>query len=230
MSVSQPSRRNGRNGAKSVRFFLSPELWPFTLATGLLLAVTALEGLALVAGASMFHWADAAGAHPGDAAEPDGPVSAALGWMHIGKVPVLAILVIFLTAFAVTGFVAQLAIKGATGAFTSPLLGSLIAAIAGVLAVRMLGGVLGRLIPKDESSAVADATLVGRVGIIVIGVARAGRPAQARINDEHGTTHYIMVEPEAPGETLQSGSSVLLVRHLKGRHFQAIHNPKPGLL
>jgi hypothetical protein len=38
------------------------------------------------------------------------------------------------------------------------------------------------------------------------------------------------VEPEGPDEKFESGTSVLLVRHLKGRHFHAIHNPKPGLL
>jgi hypothetical protein len=39
-----------------------------------------------------------------------------------------------------------------------------------------------------------------------------------------------MVEPEGPDETLVAGASVLLVRHLSGRHFQAIPNPKPELL
>jgi hypothetical protein len=213
-----------------VSSLLSPELWPFALATGLLLAVAAMEALALILGASIFHWLDGAGAHPGDIAEADGPVSAALGWLHIGKVPLLAILVIFLTSFAVTGFVAQFAIKSASGHFLAPLIASAIAFIVGVLAVRILGAGLGRMVPKDETSAVADASLVGRVGTIVIGVARAGRPAEARIHDEHGTPHYIMVEPEGASDTFESGSSVLLVRHLNGRRFQAIHNPKPGLL
>jgi hypothetical protein len=213
-----------------VSAFLAPELWPFTLATGLLLAVAALEALALLAGASMLHWLEGAGAHPADAAEPDGPVSAALGWLHIGKVPILAIVVIFLTSFAVTGFLAQFAVKSAIGGFLPPLIAAGLAFLVGLLAVRVLGATLGRMVPRDETSAVPDASLVGRVGTIIIGVARSGRPAQARIHDAHGTPHYIMVEPEAPGESFESGTSVLLVRHLNGRHFHAIHNPKPGLL
>ena len=56
------------------------------------------------------------------------------------------------------------------------------------------------MIPKDETTAVSDASLVGRVGTIVIGTASAGRPAETRVHDEHGTTHYIMVEPEGPDE------------------------------
>jgi hypothetical protein len=39
-----------------------------------------------------------------------------------------------------------------------------------------------------------------------------------------------MVEPEGPDESLEAGASVLLVRHLSGRRFHAIHNPKPELL
>jgi Inner membrane protein YqiJ, OB-fold len=73
-------------------------------------------------------------------------------------------------------------------------------------------------------------SLVGRVGTIVIGTASAGKPAEARIRDEFGATHYVMVEPEEPDQTFVSGASVLLVRHISGRRFHAIQNPKPELL
>jgi hypothetical protein len=102
--------------------------------------------------------------------------------------------------------------------------------VAAVFGVRLLAGALGRLIPRDETTAVPDQSLVGRVGTIVIGTARAGRPAEARIRDEHGATHYVMVEPEEPDASFTAGASILLVRHLSGRRFQAIHNPKPELL
>ena len=205
----------------------SPELWPFALAIGLLLIVAVLEASALLIGASLSHWLDGAIDHPG---EPDGPTTAALGWLHIGKVPLLVLIVIFLTTFATTGFAAQLIAKEAMGHFMPPVVAAGIAAVAGVCAIRILGAALGKVIPKDESTAVSDATLVGRVGTIVIGVAKAGRPAEARIHDEYGTPHYVMVEPEGPNEAFEAGASVLLVRHLKGRRFHAIHNPKPGLL
>ena len=116
------------------------------------------------------------------------------------------------------------------GHFLSPLDRVGHSAAAGVLAVRILGAGMGKIVPKDESNAVQDASLVGRVGTIVIGVASAGRPAEARIHDEYGTPHYIMVEPEGPDEKFESRYKRASVRHLKGRHFHAIHNPKPGLL
>jgi membrane protein implicated in regulation of membrane protease activity len=210
-----------------VSAFFSPELWPFALATVLLVAVAATEALALLIGTSMSHWFDAAVADPGG---PDAAASSALGWLHIGKVPILVILVIFLTAFAVTGFGAQFLAKGSVGYFMPLPAAAAIALVAGIFSVRVFGAALGRLVPKDETTAVTDASLVGRIGTIVTGTARAGRPAEARVNDEHGTTHYVMVEPEAPDQTFDKGASVLLVRHLSGRRFHAIHNPKPELL
>jgi hypothetical protein len=205
----------------------SSGLWPFALAIGLLLIVAILEALSLLIGASLSHWLDGAVADPG---EPDGAAAAALGWLHIGKVPFLILIVIFLTTFGIVGFAAQLIAKDVTGHFLPALIPSAIAAVAAIGAMRVFGAALGRVVPKDETNAVSDATLVGRVGTIVIGVAKAGRPAQARIADEYGTPHYVMVEPEGPNEAFEAGASVLLVRHIKGRHFHAIHNPKPGLL
>jgi hypothetical protein len=210
-----------------VSIFLASELWPFGLAIGLMLALAVLEGLAVLVGASLSHWLDGATAHP-DA--PDGPAPGTLGWLHIGKVPILVVIIIFLTTFGVAGFVVQFIASGLTGRFIPLIIAVALAAVAGAFAVRILGSAIARMVPKDESTAVPDASLVGRVGTIVIGVARAGRPAEARIHDEHGAPHYIMVEPEGPDQTFESGTSVLLVRHLKGRHFHAIHNPKPGLL
>jgi hypothetical protein len=210
--------------------FLLPQLWPFTLAIGLLLALAVLEAASLLVGVGLSHWLDMAVDHPDHPDHPDGPVGAALGWLHMGKVPMLAILVIFLTAFAVAGFAAQFLVKAAIGGFLPALLAIAIAGVTAILAVRVFGRALGRLVPRDESSAVPDASLVGRIGTVVIGTARAGRPAEARLTDEQGNSQYVMVEPDGPGDTLETGASILLVRHLNGRRFHAIRNPKPELL
>ena len=188
------------------------------------MAVT--EALALLIGASTSHWPTVT-----LPISPTVPRARLLGWLHFGKVPILVILVIFLTTFALGGFVAQFvakqrdrvlpAVAGGGGARVRCRRCSASASSAG----RWAGSSR-----KDETTAVSDASLVGRVGTIVIGTARAGRPAEARVRDEHGTSHYVMVEPEGPDQAFESGASVLLVRHLSGRRFHAIHNPKPELL
>jgi hypothetical protein len=190
-----------------------------------MIALAVMEALALLIGASALHWHDAAGVD-----HPDGVVGEALGWLHVGKVPILVLLVIFLMTFAVTGFVAQFLARSMLGSFLPLPVAAGLALVVGVFGVRSLGAALGKVIPKDETTAVADVSLVGRVGTIVIGTARAGKPAEARIRDEHGATHYVMVEPEEPEQSFTTGDSVLLVRHLSGRRFHAIHNPKPELL
>ena len=87
-----------------------------------------------------------------------------LGWLHFGKVPILVILVIFLTAFAVTGFVVQFAARAVIGSFMPLPIAVALAFVAAVFGVRVLGGALSKVIPRDETTAVSDASLVGRVG------------------------------------------------------------------
>jgi hypothetical protein len=208
-----------------VSAFFAPELWPFAVAAGLMIIVTIAEAIGMVAGMSMSHWAD------GFAVDhPDGIVSGALGWLHFGKVPILIIVVIFLMTFALTGFISQFAVRSMFGFYMPVPVAMLFAGVTGVLGVRVLGGAIRRFVPQDETNAVSDASLVGRVGVVTIGNARVGKPAEARVRDEHGASHYVMVEPEELDQSFDSGTSILLVRHLGGRRFQAIHNPKPGLL
>ena len=79
------------------------------------------------------------------------------------------------------------------------------------------------VMPKDETTAVTLDTLVGRVATVTLGTATAERPAEARVNDEHGTTHYVRVIPEAGRQALPQGTQVLLVRQ-EGNCFVAIEN------
>lgn len=207
--------------------FLAPESWPFVLATGLMVALGLIELLALLAGASASHWLDGLMPH---ADGVEGFADAFLGWLHVGKAPLLVLLVTFLAAFAVIGFGIQIAAGGIVGRFVPAWLTAVAAFAAALPVVRAFGGLLARIIPKDETSAVSDASLIGRVATVVTGTAIAGRPAQARVRDEHGNTHYVMVEPEEQGVQFEQGAGVLLVRQVAGRRFHAIRNPKPELL
>lgn len=144
--------------------------------------------------------------------------------------PFTILLIIFLTAFGLAGFVVQILAKRWLGQFL-PL--PLVAASAGILAlpaVRVLGGALGRIIPKDETFAVSLDELVGRIATVVTGTARHGLPAQARVRDGLGRSHYVMVEPDQADGEFPAGSEVLLVRRTGGSRFHAIANPRPGLL
>lgn len=207
--------------------FLAPESWPFLLATGLMVVLGLIEVLGLLMGASASHWLD--GMMP-DVHGVEGFADAMLGWLHVGRAPILALLVTFLTAFAVIGFGLQIAAGSLAGGFAPAWLAGIVAFAGALPVVRVFGGLLARILPKDETSAVSDASLIGRIATIVTGTARTGRAAEARVPDEHGNTHYVMVEPEEQGVQFERGANVLLVRQLRGRTFHAIRNPKPDLL
>lgn len=208
--------------------FFAAESWPFIGAVGLLLLLTVIEGLSLLLGVSASHWIDGAFDDPTDGAH--GALDTWLGWLHLGKVPALVLLVIFLMGFALTGFILNLIALRATGAMLPVLLTVPVAFMAALPFVRMLGGIVAKLMPKDETYAVSLDTLVGRVAAVVSGTARQGYPAQAKVNTAHGQTVYVMVEPDNADTTFTQNDSVLLVRRVSGTRFQAIRNPKPDLL
>ncbi|MEL6964311.1 MAG: OB-fold-containig protein, partial [Pseudomonadota bacterium] len=72
-------------------------------------------------------------------------------------------------------------------------------------------------------------SFVGRVATITLGSARLGQPAQAKLQDQHGQTHYVMVEPDRQDITFEQGSRVLLVARARGV-FRAIKNKNNALI
>ena len=205
--------------------FLAPESWPFLVATIVLLALTLLEGLSLLAGFSASHWFDSLLPEA-----PGGGFDSVLGWLHVGKVPVLVLLVLFLAGFAIAGFALNMVAQALTGGGLPALVTAPAAFVAALPVVRGGGAALARVIPKDETFAVSLDSLVGRVAAVVSGTARPGFPAQAKVTTEHGQTLYVMVEPDSAEQTFTSRDSVLLVRRVSGTRFHAIPNPRPDLL
>jgi hypothetical protein len=65
--------------------------------------------------------------------------------------------------------------------------------------------------------------------VITLGNARRGYPAEARLKDEHGQLHYVMVEPDSDSEEFAQGSTVLLVKQ-ESSVFRAIRNTSDALI
>lgn len=156
-------------------------------------------------------------------------LSKVLGWLCVGRVPVLILLVAFLTVFGLTGLIVQSLIQGVTGAMLPSSLAAIPAIIVAVPSIRIIGTGLAKLIPKDESSAVTVNSFIGRIATITIGTARAGQPAEAKLRDAHGQTHYVMVEPDNPDDEFEVATQVLLVAR-SGSRFQAILNTSSALV
>ncbi len=214
--------------------FLHPAVAPFTIALMIMATLAALEIAGLAFGMGLSGLLDSS--LPDFDADADGPdlpdgagaLSAFSAWLCIGRVPLLVLIVAFLTGFGFAGLIGQNAIKGMLGFYLPVPL-----AAAGALAIalpvtRHLGLILARLVPKEETDAVSRDSFVGRIAVVIRGEATAGHPAEAKLKDKRGTVQYVLVEPDETGETFVQGAEVILIEQ-KGPVFRAIANTLPAL-
>ena len=155
-------------------------------------------------------------------------IAKVLSWFRIGEVPILMLLIIFLTSFGLFGLILQSIFQSITSFFLPALIAVPFALFASLPAVRVIGGLLGKYMPKDETDAVSGKTLIGRVATIISGTAKPENPVQAKVKDEHGKTHYIMVEPDKAEEFFETHSKVVLVSQ-SGAVFKAISSKSSAL-
>jgi hypothetical protein len=203
-------------------FITSGDNVPFFAALLLMLLIGLVEALGLGGGAVLGDGIDA------DVdADIDGHASL-LNWLNVGKLPMLMLIVVFLFSFGLTGLILQQVIAGIFGRPGPWWLAVPLAVAAALPFTRLFSRVVSRVLPSDETTAVARETLVGRWATIVTGKAEVGSAAQARVRDVHGQTHYVMIEPDDAGEVFEEGSQVIIVRHAGARFF-AIQNTSASL-
>jgi hypothetical protein len=144
-----------------------------------------------------------------------------LSWLGVGRLPLLMLLVVFLTIFGIVGLIGQQAIHDITGNLLAPWFAI---PAAGLVALPLTGfavRALARILPHDHTTAIDLDDLVGESARIVTGRAEHGSPARARVEDRHGQAHYIMVEPNNSAESFAEGEAILIVRR-EGNIFRAI--------
>jgi hypothetical protein len=204
----------------------------FSVALLLMLGIGVLEILALVFGQSI---ADALenilpapdlNPHGEVAVGDDSSLARLFSWLRIGEVPVLMLLVLWLCSFGLSGLTLQWLVLSLTGALLPALLAVALVLPLTLLLLRLTGGWLARLLPKDETTAVKADDLLGCIAVLTLGNARRGYSAEAKVMDQHGYHHYIRVEPDDLQE-LPQGSEVLLLSYHNGCYLAC---PKPDSL
>jgi len=153
----------------------------------------------------------------------------ALGWLSVGKVPALMLLMVLLTGFGLTGLIGQNVLHGTLGFYLPRLLMVVPAFIGGLFVTHYAGRGLARVMPKEETDAVSTNTFIGQVAEILRGEAKIGTPAEAKLKDIKGMTHYVLVEPDDAEVKFRAGDTVLITEK-KGAVFIAIANPNAALL
>lgn len=215
-------------------FITAAENLPFSVALAVMIALALLEGVGMLIGAGLSGFVD--NLLPDieiDVDVPDvqspGAISQLLGWLYVGKIPFLIVFIILLTWFGIGGFILQTIAQSLLGSLLPVLLAAPLALIVSLPVSRLSAAGIARIMPRDETEAVSTNSFIGRVAIVTTGTARQGSAAQARLNDQFGHTHYVMIEPDDTATEFPTGSEVLLIKK-HGSRFIGIANPNPILV
>ena len=220
-------------------FFLAAENTSFAAASMIILAIAAVQILGLALGFGLSETLE--NLLPGAEVDLDADVDADVdidadldlgepgwleqffGWLNVGRVPVLVLLLTFLTSFAATGYVLQAFALGITGLLPNVLVGPL-ALAAAFPTTRATSRLLGRILPKEESNAISPEELVGEIATVTLGPVGRQTAGKARVMDAHGNLHFVRVRSARPDASFDVGAEILLVRR-DGSIFEAITPP-----
>lgn len=235
-----------------IELLLADQNFPFAVSLGVMVVIALLEGVGALFGLAFsqlidqllpdFDAPELAGTLEGagdldmqtvgptadlDNAPTPGPFVQFLGWLTFGRVPALILLIVFLTAFGLAGILLQQIVHG-IGNFYLPSWIAVVPAFAVALpTLRAIGLGLAKVMPEDHTEAVSQETFVGRIATIVRGRATTGAPAEAKLTDSFGMTHYVLIEPDL-ADTFAAGDEVLVVSRA-GSVYRAIRNTSPSL-
>ncbi len=226
-----------------IEAFLTPQAYPFSIALCVVLGLFLLEIIALILGNSLM----AVGSDAPDIDldvdldmdadfdldidtdfdadvelnTPDADIapSGLFGWLGLKNVPFMIWFVSFLTIFGLSGLIILNAGTALTGIALPLTVTVPVAIIAAAYCTRFISAVVAAIMPKTESSAMKTRFLGGHYGTITQGTARRGNPAEAKIKDRHGNTHYLRVEPLEDDAEIPQGAEVHVLRKRNGMFY-----------
>lgn len=183
---------------------LTPDYVPFTVSFVVMLGIGLIEGVGLGLGhLDLGSDLDAGGAEAGPGL---------LDWLGLGRdLPILVWLTSLLCCFTVAGFATQ---QIATIVAGNPLHWAIASAAAlaiGGLANAFASAGLARVFPSYESTVINAEDLLRHRGTVLEGAASRGHPARAKVVDQFGQAHYVMIEPHDDSDVIPQGESALLV-------------------
>lgn len=204
---------------------------PFAISLALMLIIGIFEGAGAVLGLSFGHLLDSL--VPDIAANPEFEVADAgsnnalsrlLGWLKVGKVPILMLVILFLFAFGSLGYTMNLLAISLLGFMLPAIVGAPMVFLAALPLTRLGASMLQAIMPRDQSSSISLGELIGREAFITLGKASSSQAAEARVKDQHGATHYIMVIAEDGHAPLLPGTPLLLVRRRQNQFVAIARN------
>lgn len=212
-------------------FLIETHQLPFTAAYALVLVIGLIQIIGLIGGLDLFGvLEDIIPGLDSDAGleglESVGFFDSVFGWLELRRVPLLVSVVLFLTVFGTLGLGLQQLCRDFIGMSLHSLVAVPVIVVPSVLITKYGNRVIGKIVPRETTAAVSSDTFVGRVATITIGIATHERPAEAKLIDALGKTHYIMVYSDLEETQFSQGEQVLVVER-KGNKFSAIKPDNP---
>ncbi|MEO0567599.1 MAG: OB-fold-containig protein [Pseudomonadota bacterium] len=230
--------------------YLTGPFVPFTVALALLFALLFVELLMIAFGATMLGGeadaeldvdvdisapdldaldVDLDGVDPEmlDLGEPEvdvatTPSASPASWLGIGKMPFLIWVAVVLLGFGATGYALQSTLAGLIGLTLPAIVAAVPAGVVAVWFAKTFGAAFARILPKTETEALSARHLGRRLGTVSQGIARRGSPAEVKVTDRFGNTHYLRGEPLKDCEEITAGTEVLVLRHKREEGYRLV--------
>jgi hypothetical protein len=127
-----------------------------------------------------------------------------------------------LLSFGVSGVALQGLVTGLAGSPLNALFAALPCAAAAIWFTGKFGALFVRALPRTETQSVSGRQLGRRLGTVTQGTAARGTPAEVRVTDRHGNTHYLRAEPLRDTDVIAQGADVLVLHHRPTGGFRLI--------
>ncbi|HEX7872961.1 MAG TPA: OB-fold-containig protein [Sphingobium sp.] len=143
-----------------------------------------------------------------------------LDWLGLKQgLPILIWLTSLLGCFTISGIATQQIASALLGAPLHWAVASAVALVIGGCANGFASGALAHMLPEYESTIIDTEDLIMRRATVLEGTARRGHPTRARVVDQFGQAHYVMIEPHHDGDVIATGETALLVRRTGALFF-----------
>ncbi|NMH65674.1 OB-fold-containig protein [Shewanella salipaludis] len=188
---------------------------PYTVSLVLVLTLGVVELMTLLTGVSMLNaidrWVPADVDY--DNPEPSLSLSALSGWLSVNRLPLLIWFVLAMSSFALAGFGVNLISLLYSGQMLPQPYSLPLAVCLASLSCHYCGCFLARRLSQDFPETFSVDDLSGCIATITLGCATKGAPSEALVWDQYQRPHYVLVEPESSGRTLDVGARVMLLNY-----------------
>jgi hypothetical protein len=194
---------------------LLPENFEFMLALQLVASLFVLEVLCMLVGLTLSSLdalfpdlsIDADATH---AIQPHLP-SNLFSFLFFGKVPFIIIVLSVISTYGLSGILIQYIYFSLYATLLPRVIINIIATLVSLLLSHVGLQYIYKLLKSSEKEAVSLADLIGLSGKIIIGHATQTVSAQAKVKDQNGHTHYVMIRSDTP-QVLRMGEHITLIQ------------------